>query len=254
VPLQSGTDVKILLSVVRAYDVPVRKELDSLEDTGQHQSAGGGRRGGSNLSLQGLDDSSSTSVRMGTSDALKRVDAAMPGEALVRSYVEARFQSDAARTATAAGPNPAWNQQLKLFFRPENNDLSAETLDAVRDHLHIHLFDEVGETSLCPTSTVADLAKGEWRMNLSLYHSLNERLNDKFDDYRWPWTSWKTTAIAPPTSTSASTESGWARWPFPSPACIETPGWRALFACIRRQCCSAMSAPAAGPSLRPRAV
>jgi len=148
IPLQDGKDVKILLSVVRAYDVPVRKELDSLDEPlsggggGQQGSGGGGRRGGSNLSLQGA-DASVTSVRMGSSDALKRTDSILPGEALVRSYVEARFQEDAARTATAAGPNPAWNQQLKLNFRSENNDLSSETLDSIKDSLHIHLFDEV---------------------------------------------------------------------------------------------------------------
>jgi coiled-coil and C2 domain-containing protein 2A len=142
IPLQDGKEVKILLSVVRAYDVPVRKELDSLED--QKTSGQSNRRGGSSVSLQGgAVADSTTSVRMGSSDALKRTDSAFPGEALVRSYVEARFQGDAARTAPAAGPNPAWNQQLKLNFRSENNDLSSETLDSIRDSLHLHLFDEV---------------------------------------------------------------------------------------------------------------
>ena len=62
----------------------------------------------------------------------------------------------------AEGPNPAWNQQLKLNFVSPNNDYSADTLGRVKDEVrsicsgfflnrhidlklqvHLHLFDEV---------------------------------------------------------------------------------------------------------------
>ena len=47
------------------------------------------------------------------------------------------------KTGTGAGPNPAWNQQLELNFRPQNNDLSPEAMARVQDCLHLHLFDQV---------------------------------------------------------------------------------------------------------------
>ena len=53
------------------------------------------------------------------------------------------LQGCCARTTTAVGPNPAWNQQLSLSFKSPNNDFSADTLSRVKDSLHLHLFDEV---------------------------------------------------------------------------------------------------------------
>ena len=53
------------------------------------------------------------------------------------------IQGSCARTTTAVGPNPAWNQQLTLSFKSPNNDFSADTLSRVKDSLHLHLFDEV---------------------------------------------------------------------------------------------------------------
>ena len=110
VALQEGQEVRILLSVVRAFDVPVRSDQDPM--------------GSSQANLQNQHSSE-------------------PREAQVHSFVEARFQGQSARTTTAPGPNPAWNQELNLRFKTNNNDFSADTLNTVRDHLHIHLFDEV---------------------------------------------------------------------------------------------------------------
>ena len=64
-------------------------------------------------------------------------------ESIVRSYVEATFQSSTVRTVVAEGPNPAWNQNLELSFKPPNNDFSPENMKQVQDSLHLHLFDEV---------------------------------------------------------------------------------------------------------------
>ena len=92
----TGQDLKILLNIVRAYDVPVRAEPETSE----------------------------------TSES-------------VRTFVEAKFQGNSAKTTTAEGPNPAWNQQLVLDFNSPNNDYSTDTLMRIKDSIHIHLFDEV---------------------------------------------------------------------------------------------------------------
>ena len=106
----SGQEVKLLLCVVRAYDVPVRHDVDP--------------------------------VTAGSSSAYNNTNTG-PRESVVRSYVEATFQSSKMRTVVAEGPNPAWNQNLELYFRPPNNDFSPENMKQVQDSLHLHLFDEV---------------------------------------------------------------------------------------------------------------
>lgn len=100
----TGKDIKILLSVVRAYDVPIRSDQDPL--VAQHAPEG-------------------------------------PIESSVYSYIEAQFQDQVVRTSIAVGPNPAWNQELTLTFKSQNNDYSPETLNRVKECLHLHLFDEV---------------------------------------------------------------------------------------------------------------
>ena len=104
----TGQDLKLLLTVVRAYDVPVRVDHDPL----QRQDNQSGSQPDQN------------------------------SRASVRTYVEAKFQGSFAKTTTAEGPNPAWNQQLVLDFKSPNNDYSTETLMRIKDSLHIHLFDE----------------------------------------------------------------------------------------------------------------
>lgn len=61
----------------------------------------------------------------------------------VCSYVEIQFQQHKERTASVEGANPQWNDTLILPFRPNNNDFKAETLQNVRDHLYLNIFDEV---------------------------------------------------------------------------------------------------------------
>ena len=114
VVLKDGQDVKVMISVVRAYDVPIRKEHDPMQSS-------------SNLQSQG----STSTIR----DGLR--------EAAVSSFVEVKFQGHRSRTSCAPGPNPAWNQELVLKFKSANNDFSSDTLNRVRDYIHLNLFDEV---------------------------------------------------------------------------------------------------------------
>ena len=113
VTLLDGQELKIILSVVRAYDVPVRNDVDPLQSNPNLQQRS------SQEDFQGMRESK------------------------VQSFIEARFQNQSAKTSLASGPNPAWNQELVLTFRSVNNDFSPDTLNRIKDSLHIHLFDEV---------------------------------------------------------------------------------------------------------------
>ena len=96
----------------RAYDVPVRHDVDPV----------------ATASTSALNSNNQSSGHK---------------ESIVRSFVEATFQNSTVRTVVAEGPNPAWNQNLELTFKPPNNDFSPENMKQVQDSLHLHLFDEV---------------------------------------------------------------------------------------------------------------
>lgn len=71
----AGQEVKVIVNVIHAFEVPVRKDVDTV---------GGGQQG-PQFSM-------------------------VP----VRPFVEVSFQGVSMRTTTAEGANPTWNQDLQL--------------------------------------------------------------------------------------------------------------------------------------------
>ncbi|XP_015767290.1 PREDICTED: coiled-coil and C2 domain-containing protein 2A-like [Acropora digitifera] len=139
------SDVKIFINVVRALDIPVR---DDTQTVGGSQ--GAGARFGAGASLrQGATINQFTGGAPGYGGASSAPqDVSQPsndpwGQSQVRPFVEAVFQGNFARTSVANGPNPSWNEQLILPFRAPNNDYSPETLQTVNDVVYLNLFDEV---------------------------------------------------------------------------------------------------------------
>ncbi|XP_077572874.1 coiled-coil and C2 domain-containing protein 2A [Stigmatopora nigra] len=100
-------DIRLLVNILRAYDIPVRRPQGSK--TG--------------ASPQGNDW--------------------LVGQVQVRPFVEVSFQRNVFQTTTADGPNPCWNEELQLPFRAPNNDYSVASLQSVKDEVFINIFDEV---------------------------------------------------------------------------------------------------------------
>ena len=77
--MKDGQDVRLLLSVVRAYDVPVRSEADPMQSA---------------ISLQHHHSTAASAGATGTGQGGSMAEMRDGGyrEALVSSYVEARFQ------------------------------------------------------------------------------------------------------------------------------------------------------------------
>ena len=124
----TGQQLRLLLCVVRAYDVPVRSEADPVLG-GVSGVSGIGGGAGSGVSQLGS---------IGGSGG--------PREARVNSFVSATLQKASVRTVAAPGPNPSWNQELELNFQPNNSgdsDHGGGGLAAGRDCLHLHLYDEI---------------------------------------------------------------------------------------------------------------
>ncbi|XP_029939889.1 coiled-coil and C2 domain-containing protein 2A isoform X2 [Salarias fasciatus] len=107
----SDGDIKLLVNIIRAYDIPVR-------------------RAPSNKPGQ----SSQTAIQ-GSDWYLSQVQ--------VRPFVEVSFQRTVLQTTTADGPNPCWNEELQLPFSAPNGDYSTANLQSVKDEVFINIFDEV---------------------------------------------------------------------------------------------------------------
>ncbi|XP_077156995.1 coiled-coil and C2 domain-containing protein 2A isoform X2 [Paroedura picta] len=117
--------VSLLVNIIRAYDVPVRKPEGSK--------------------LQQPSRSSRTFSEMFTTSTNVQSPShpAHWDQVLVRPFVEVSFQRTICRTTAAEGPNPSWNEELQLPFRAPNGDYSTLGLQSVKDDVFINVFDEV---------------------------------------------------------------------------------------------------------------
>ncbi|XP_050194356.1 coiled-coil and C2 domain-containing protein 2A isoform X1 [Myiozetetes cayanensis] len=122
----SDGDIKLLVNIIRAYDIPVRKTVMSK--------------------LQPSKSSRSFNEMFAASPSAQS-PANSPewafNQVLVRPFVEVSFQRTVCRTTTAEGPNPNWNEELELPFRAPNGDYSTHSLQSVKDEVFINVFDEV---------------------------------------------------------------------------------------------------------------
>ncbi|XP_031797241.1 coiled-coil and C2 domain-containing protein 2A isoform X1 [Sarcophilus harrisii] len=129
VPAQnlSDGDIKLLVNILRAYDIPVRKPSSSkLQQTSR--------------SLRPFSETFVTSPSM--QSPAHTVDTVL-SQVLVRPFVEVSFQRTVCHTTTAEGPNPSWNEELELPFRAPNSDYSTASMQSVKDDIFINIFDEV---------------------------------------------------------------------------------------------------------------
>uniref|UniRef100_A0A671WHZ0 Coiled-coil and C2 domain containing 2A n=1 Tax=Sparus aurata TaxID=8175 RepID=A0A671WHZ0_SPAAU len=115
----SNGDIKLLVNIIRAYDVPVRRPQNNVSM-------------GFNFSRPG--QSSQTAIQ-GSDWLISQVQ--------VRPFVEVSFQRTVLQTTTAEGPNPCWNEELQLPFSAPNGDYSTASLQSVKDEVFINIFDEV---------------------------------------------------------------------------------------------------------------
>uniref|UniRef100_A0A3P9CZ90 Coiled-coil and C2 domain containing 2A n=1 Tax=Maylandia zebra TaxID=106582 RepID=A0A3P9CZ90_9CICH len=116
----SDGDIKLLVNIIRAYDIPVRR-LQSKHLIVPFRAA---------LGFPTRYSTKSNLILLYTSSR-------------VRPFVEVSFQRTVLQTATADGPNPCWNEELQLPFSAPNGDYSTASLQSVKDEVFINIFDEV---------------------------------------------------------------------------------------------------------------
>ncbi|KAM4672768.1 coiled-coil and C2 domain-containing protein 2A isoform 2-T2 [Amazona ochrocephala] len=123
----SDGDIKLLVNIIRAYDIPVRKPVMSKFQQPAKSSRSFNEMFAASVSAQSPADSPDWAFN----------------QVSVRPFVEVSFQRTVCRTTTAEGPNPTWNEELELPFRAPNGDYSTHSLQSVKDEVFINVFDEV---------------------------------------------------------------------------------------------------------------
>ncbi|XP_052054878.1 coiled-coil and C2 domain-containing protein 2A isoform X2 [Apodemus sylvaticus] len=123
----SDGDIKLLVNIIRAYDIPVRKPVVSKFQQPSRSSR---------------TFTEKQTASPSTHSPLHNADYPL-GQVLVRPFVEVSFQRTICHTTTAEGPNPSWNEELELPFRAPNGDYSTTSLQSVKDNVYINIFDEV---------------------------------------------------------------------------------------------------------------
>ncbi|CAL8343765.1 unnamed protein product [Gadus morhua 'NCC'] len=118
-------DIRLLVNIIRAYDVPARRPFSSRPPAPA-------RPGGPSFS-ESFAAPPPQNPAQGSDWLLSQV----------RPFVEVSFQRTVLQTSPAEGPNPCWNQELELPFSAPNGDYSTTGLQAVKDVVFINLFDEV---------------------------------------------------------------------------------------------------------------
>ncbi|XP_006144956.1 coiled-coil and C2 domain-containing protein 2A [Tupaia chinensis] len=123
----SDGDIKVLVNVIRAYDIPVRTPTASKFQKPSRSSRTFREKHPASPSTHSPTHSADYPL----------------GQVSVRPFVEVSFQRTICRTTTAEGPNPSWNEELELPFRAPNGDYSTASLQSVKDDVFINIFDEV---------------------------------------------------------------------------------------------------------------
>ncbi|XP_063165692.1 coiled-coil and C2 domain-containing protein 2A isoform X1 [Candoia aspera] len=123
----SDGDVNLLVNVVRAYEIPVRKCAGSkLQQPSKSPWA---------FNEMFVASTTPHSPNHSVDRTFSQVS--------VRPFVEVSFQRTVCQTTTAEGPNPNWSEELELPFRAPNSDYSTSSLQSVKDDIFINIFDEV---------------------------------------------------------------------------------------------------------------
>ncbi|XP_042898083.1 coiled-coil and C2 domain-containing protein 2A [Parasteatoda tepidariorum] len=146
-------DVKIIVRILHASNVPVRKDSRLEKEKNEEKAA----------------------------------ETPFNFESQVQPFVEVMFQRMAVKTGIADGPHPTWNQELELPFQAPNDNYLPANLESVKDVIYINLFDEVTvdllESEKERASIVYERLERRWLGNLKIPFTtlyLNSKIEGTF--------------------------------------------------------------------------
>ncbi|XP_077786546.1 protein CC2D2B isoform X3 [Podarcis muralis] len=122
----SDGDVKLLIRILRAYNIPARKAPPTKVGVANSPSYLPNRMSRGRHILSG------NSAYSG--DPLYEVG--------VHPFVEVTFQDTIYQTSTADGSHPCWNEELQVDFISPGHDYTFSGLSKIKDNININIFDE----------------------------------------------------------------------------------------------------------------
>ncbi|XP_070416756.1 protein CC2D2B isoform X6 [Equus przewalskii] len=118
-------DIKILVRILRAYNIPTRKTTVS----------------------RALDMPTYLMSPMSHLRHKETIQSVASDEILnedtVHPFVEVSFQHTVYQTSTASGSHPCWNEEIKVDFISPGRDYSFSSLSKIKDNIYINIFDEM---------------------------------------------------------------------------------------------------------------
>nr|XP_033799287.1 protein CC2D2B isoform X1 [Geotrypetes seraphini] len=117
-------DVKILIRISRAYNIPVRKSDNSRTSAVPEPTC----------SLLRVSSSRHLLKPPHTTDPLNEVN--------VCPFIEVSFQQTTYQTSMAHGSHPCWNEELQMDFKSPGGDYTYAGLTKIKDKIYINIFDE----------------------------------------------------------------------------------------------------------------
>ncbi|XP_077734363.1 protein CC2D2B isoform X32 [Canis aureus] len=118
-------DIKILVRILRAYNIPTRNIAVNRV-----------------LDLPTYLKSSISCLRH--KETIKSVESdEILNEDTVQPFVEVSFQHTVYQTSTASGSHPCWNEEIKVDFISPGHDYSFSSLSKLKDNIYINIFDEM---------------------------------------------------------------------------------------------------------------
>ncbi|XP_073650249.1 protein CC2D2B [Tursiops truncatus] len=119
-------DIKILVRILRAYNIPTRKAI---------------------VNRRALDIPTyliSSMSRLRHKETIKSVTSdEILNEDTVHPFVEVSFQHTVYQTSVASGSHPCWNEEIKVDFILPGHDYSVSSLSKIKDNIYINIFDEM---------------------------------------------------------------------------------------------------------------
>uniref|UniRef100_A0A8D0MRP8 C2 domain-containing protein n=1 Tax=Sus scrofa TaxID=9823 RepID=A0A8D0MRP8_PIG len=118
-------DIKILVRILRAYNIPTRKTVVSRT-----------------LKMPTYLVSSMPRIRH--KETIKSVASdEILNEDAVRPFVEVSFQHTVYQTSVASGSHPCWNEEITVDFILPGHDYNFSNLSKIKDNIYINIFDEM---------------------------------------------------------------------------------------------------------------
>uniref|UniRef100_A0AC11E2T1 Coiled-coil and C2 domain containing 2B n=1 Tax=Ovis aries TaxID=9940 RepID=A0AC11E2T1_SHEEP len=118
-------DIKILIRILRAYNIPTRRTTV-------------------NRSLDMPTYLISSMSRLRHKETIKSLTAdELLNEDIVHPFVEVSFQHTVYQTSIASGSHPCWNEEIKVDFVLPGHDCNFSSLSKIKDNIYINIFDEM---------------------------------------------------------------------------------------------------------------